>query len=530
MSEERIGKYEVLDKIAEGGFGVVYKARDPFIKRIVAIKTCPIHDDEVRHRFFREARIVGGFDHPNVTIVHDFGLEGDRAFLVQEYLPGEDLAEKIRSRAPLSLKRKVGFLIQAARGLAYAHSKGVIHRDIKPANLRVLETDQLKILDFGIAKLAASGTHLTQKGVAVGTIGYLSPEQLRELPLDARTDIFSFGVTAYELVTYRKPFRGRDISSVMRSILEHEPEALSGLAPGVPESLVQVIDRCLEKDRDRRYSSFDAVISDLERIGTSLREEDERTMTAPLPVQGPDDEDPAEAETGEHPTTAVDTISADAVSSASAATRDTHPVATTEEGSREASETTPDTPPTGSTTPTREVEATGHESPSDSVATGTDSPTDEPDSSQRLRAVLGIGLLVALVVAGGLLIAWYFYARGSDEPVAAALPGPTGTTSEEPPSAAPLESGTLLVDARPWGEIVSVLDDEGTEIPGFAGRSTPIRLQLEPGFYSVVVTHPALEEPGVCQAEVTTDATARCELVTAEVETSDYFRDMGWWR
>ena len=521
MSEERIGKYEVLGKIAEGGFGTVYKARDPFIKRVVAIKTCPIHDDEVRHRFFREARIVGGFDHPNVTIVHDFGLEGDRAFLVQEYLPGEDLAEKIRRRDPLSLHRKVGYLLQAARGLAYAHSKGVIHRDIKPANLRILESDQLKVLDFGIAKLATAATHLTQKGVAVGTIGYLSPEQLREMPLDPRTDIFSFGVTAYELLTYRKPFKGTDISSVMRAILEQEPPPLPELVPGIPATLEEVVRRCLEKDREKRYSNFDAVISDLETIRPTLPAEDDRTMTAAVPTGDPDEVDPSEAETGEHPTGA-------------AAVQDPHgtrevPVSSPAERSAPAPERADGTPPPTVLVASPSTAAPAEASPPATAPPAEPRPADETSSSHRVRSALGIAILVALVVAGGLAIAWYVYASRAESPEIATPAEPEPV--EEPREAEPAPGlGSLLVDARPWGEVVSVLNDAGVEVAGAAGRSTPLRLDVEPGIYSVVVSHPSLEEPRVCQAEVSAGQLARCDVEADDVDAADYFRAMGWWR
>ena len=138
---QRIAKYEVVEKIAEGGFGTVYKARDPFIKRLVAIKTCSVADEEMARRFFREAEIAGRFDHPNVTIVHDFGVEDQTAYLVQEYLSGEDLLQKIRRRDPIPLKQRVDWLLQVANGLAYAHAQQVIHRDIKPANLRVWRPD-----------------------------------------------------------------------------------------------------------------------------------------------------------------------------------------------------------------------------------------------------------------------------------------------------------------------------------------------------------------------------------------------------
>ncbi|HEV8240102.1 MAG TPA: serine/threonine-protein kinase [Thermoanaerobaculia bacterium] len=267
---QRIAKYEVLEKIAEGGFGTVYKARDPFIKRLVAIKTCSVADEDMARRFFREAEIAGRFDHPNVTIVHDFGVEDQTAYLVQEYLSGEDLLQKIRRRDALPLKQKVDYLIQVAKGLAYAHSQQVIHRDIKPANLRVLETGQVKILDFGIAKLATATTQLTQKGMAVGTLGYLSPEQLRDQELDTRTDIFSYGVVAYELLTYARPFQGKQLSALMDEILHRTPPPVVQFVSDCPPSLDRVVARCLEKDRDQRYQSFDEVAADLEEVRREL--------------------------------------------------------------------------------------------------------------------------------------------------------------------------------------------------------------------------------------------------------------------
>src|SRR6185503_302134 len=278
---QRIAKYEVLEKIAEGGFGTVYKARDPFIKRLVAIKTCSVADEEMARRFFREAEIAGRFDHPNVTIVHDFGVEEQTAYLVQEYLSGEDLLQKIRRREPLPLRQKVDWLLQVANGLAYAHAQQVIHRDIKPANLRVLENGQVKILDFGIAKLANATTQLTQKGMAVGTLGYLSPEQLRDQELDTRTDIFSYGVVAYELIAYARPFQGKQLSALMDEILNRDPTPLREHVPECPASLERVVARCMEKDRSQRYQTFDAVAADLEEVRREL------TASRPVPVAAP---------------------------------------------------------------------------------------------------------------------------------------------------------------------------------------------------------------------------------------------------
>ncbi|MBZ0113054.1 MAG: serine/threonine protein kinase, partial [Thermoanaerobaculia bacterium] len=272
---DKINKYEVIERIAEGGFGVVYKARDPYLKRTVAVKTCTFVDEESRQRFFREAQIAARFDHPNVTLVHDFGVEGDEAFLVQEYLSGEDLLHKIQRRDTLPLAAKVEMLLQAARGLRYAHGRGIIHRDIKPGNLRVLENGEVKILDFGIAK-PLGGSPLTQQGMTVGTLGYLSPEQIEGKELDKRTDIFSYGVVAYELIAYTSPFIGRDVTSILRSILGDAPRRLEEIVPDCPQDLADLVHRCLRRDRDQRYDDFEALLQDLERVHREI----DRTLVA----------------------------------------------------------------------------------------------------------------------------------------------------------------------------------------------------------------------------------------------------------
>ncbi|HVS04498.1 MAG TPA: serine/threonine-protein kinase, partial [Thermoanaerobaculia bacterium] len=191
---EKIGKYEVLEKIGMGGFGVVYKGRDPFIKRFVAIKTCGTEDDDIRLRFFREAEIAGNLQHRNVVTVYDFGFHDGVPYLVQEFLSGEDLDQGIKRRDALSEERKLEILLQVAAGLEYAHSQGVIHRDIKPGNVRVLDGGRVKIMDFGIAKLANVESQLTRTGMTLGTASYLAPEQIKGEAITPAADVFSFGV------------------------------------------------------------------------------------------------------------------------------------------------------------------------------------------------------------------------------------------------------------------------------------------------------------------------------------------------
>ena len=259
-----IGKYEVVEKIGEGGFGTIYKGFDPHIRRFVAIKACSSEEQEVRNRFFHEAQIAGNLQHRHIVTVYDFGLHQEVPYLVQEYLSGEDLDRKIKRKDLIALPEKLLYLMQVARGLEYAHSKGVIHRDIKPANVRILEDGTAKIMDFGIAKLANQDSGLTQTGMTLGTAAYLAPEQIRGEIVGPATDLFSWGVTAWELIAYERPFGGQHISTVLYQILHERPRPLRGLAPEVPEQIVAVIERCLEKKPERRHANCTELLRDLE--------------------------------------------------------------------------------------------------------------------------------------------------------------------------------------------------------------------------------------------------------------------------
>ncbi len=289
-----LAKYQILEKIGVGGFGVVYKAHDPFIKRNVAIKTCSAADPETRERFVREAEIAGNLHHRNIVTVYDFGFEGETPYLVQEYLGGEDLDRKIKRREFIPLPAKVLYLVQIARGLQYAHARGVIHRDIKPGNIRILDDDTAKIMDFGIARLARQQQPVTQAGVTLGTAAYLAPEQIRGEPVDARTDIFSFGVLAYELLSFERPFHGAEISAVFFQILNEPPAPLVSRAPECPAELARIVERCLAKDPAQRYLASNDLLHDLEELAHRRRIGDgglaaqraASAPTAPLPTSG----------------------------------------------------------------------------------------------------------------------------------------------------------------------------------------------------------------------------------------------------
>ena len=271
---KRIGKYEIIEPIGEGGFGMVYKGFDPFIKRHVAIKTCTSPDKELRQRYFREAEIAGRLDHPNIVRIFDFGTENETPYLVQEFLAGGDLDLKIEGRQFVPFPERLLYLIHIARGLAYAHDQGVIHRDIKPANIRILEDGSAKIMDFGVAMLQNTETRLTKDGMAVGTAAYLAPEQVKGMTPDNRSDIFSYGVLAYELLTGDRPFQQDTISATLYSILHDDPKPITLPSHICPPSLRRLVERCLDKEPDRRPEHVAAILEDLDKTRLAMRSTD----------------------------------------------------------------------------------------------------------------------------------------------------------------------------------------------------------------------------------------------------------------
>lgn len=269
----KIGKYEIVAKIGAGGFGTVYEAFDPLIQRKVAIKTCEAESPEIRARTFQEAQLAGRLQHPNITTVYDFGLDGDVPYIVQEFLPGEDLDKRIQTGEPIPLGTKVKILVGVALGLEYAHKAGVIHRDIKPSNIRLLDGTAIKIMDFGIAKAQNAEVDITKAGVAVGSAGYMSPEQICGEPVDHRTDIFSFGLLAYELLTGRKAFRGETLFKLLETVVKEEPPPIEELAHGVPTVLCETVRRAMRKEPGERFESARELRDALVAIHESLPNE-----------------------------------------------------------------------------------------------------------------------------------------------------------------------------------------------------------------------------------------------------------------
>jgi serine/threonine protein kinase len=282
---EKLGKYEIVEKIGVGGFGTVYRGRDPFIKRTVAVKTCQSDDEEIKKRFFREAELSGNLHHRNITTIYDFGVQDGIPYIVQEYLTGEDLDKFIKRGEVIPLRRKLEILQDICDGLSYAHTAGIIHRDIKPSNIRVLANGEVKIMDFGIAKSFQSESNLTQTGITLGTAAYLAPEQIRGEGVDPRTDIFSLGVLAHELFTYEKPFRGEHISTVLFKILNEKPNPISAQVHDAPPALDAAVNTAMEKAPAQRYESVAAFRRELSVVLRGLAGGDASNTTARNPTR-----------------------------------------------------------------------------------------------------------------------------------------------------------------------------------------------------------------------------------------------------
>ena len=267
MIGKTISHYKILEKLGEGGMGVVYKAEDTELKREVAIKFLPRQisaSEDERKRFKVEAQAAASLNHPNIATIHSIEEVDDEMFIVMEYIDGEELKDKIE-KAPIAIQDTLAISLQIADGLQAAHDKGVTHRDIKSANIMFTEKGDVKIMDFGLAKVRG-GAKLTLEQSTLGTAPYMSPEQARGEDVDHRTDVFSLGVLLYEMLTGQLPFKGDYHEAIIYSILNEEHKAITGLRSGVPMELERIVNKCLQKVPADRYQAATDLLVDLRQI------------------------------------------------------------------------------------------------------------------------------------------------------------------------------------------------------------------------------------------------------------------------
>ena len=269
---KKLGKYEVLDIVGRGSVGVVYKAIDPGIGRVVAIKMMTVgfaDYPKLLKRFYREAQSAGKLQHPNIVTIYDLGDQDGNPYLVMEFLKGEDLGSIISAGRPISLEQKLNIVIQICNALGYAHPRGVVHRSIKPANTIVLQDFTVKIVDFGIARIG--NEKVTRPGQITGSIQYMAPEQINASEVDSRTDIFSVGVLLYQLLAYALPFDGKDTGAILLKIIHDPPTPLSTYLRAYPADLDSILARALAKTREERYATADDLAFDLARVQEELK-------------------------------------------------------------------------------------------------------------------------------------------------------------------------------------------------------------------------------------------------------------------
>lgn len=286
----QLGRYEVLEELGQGAMGVVYKARDPLIDRVVAIKTINLglaldEKEEYEGRFYQEARAAGRLNHPNIVTIYDVGKSGDVAYIAMEFLQGRELRDILNDFGILPVDQVLDIVHQVAQGLSYAHQHDIVHRDVKPSNIMVVGDGHVKITDFGIARMASSAVH-TQTGMVLGSPKYMSPEQVMGKAIDQRSDIFSLGVMLYEMLAGQAPFTGENVNAIMYQTLNSVPVSPSMLNHDVPEMLNFIVAKALAKKMEDRYQQAKDFAVDLRACRETLPRKGAQIDVSKPPVGG----------------------------------------------------------------------------------------------------------------------------------------------------------------------------------------------------------------------------------------------------
>jgi len=513
----RIGKYNILERIGRGGMGHVYRALDPLLKREVALKTMLkdlSSDEDLRTRFSREAQSAGGLRHPNIVTIYDLGADDEGTpYIAMEFLTGTDLENVIKNKIELVLLKKLDVIIQTGEGLAYAHSKGIVHRDIKPANIRLLDNGEVKIMDFGIAKIAAS--HFTRTGMIMGTPHYMAPEQIRGEKVDGRADIFSLGVVLYELLVFRKPYPGDNPTTVLFKIIHSEPEPLTDAHFTPPEGLEEAVLRALAKNPDERYQTCEEFTSDLLRVFERVQSSEPTSiMATPDAAQSAFSlsRTPLPRRSSGTPRPSTTTARAKSVPPI---TPPDPAAATVQKQSSPVQQPATPSPEFPVVLPKSGPGSAGKEISSPANITGQTVIPPVSPFSDRKWLLIGAAGLMGILFAGILFVGNVWKSSDPEPPQppvktssvepARPVPEPAKPAVDKVVPVTPPANGWLSLNIQPWAEIRTIKNDEGNVIPSPAGI-TPCKIQLEEGKYVVTLENSQFQTL-VIQVEIQKDQT-----------------------
>jgi serine/threonine protein kinase len=531
---QKIGKYTIIERIGRGGMGYVYKAVDPFLKRDVALKTMlkdVSEDPDLRTRFIREAQSAGGLRHPNIVTIYDLGEDEEGCpYIAMEFLTGTDLEQIIKNRIDLLLPKKLDILIQTSIGLGFAHNNGIVHRDIKPANIRLLDNGDVKIMDFGIAKISAS--HFTRTGMIMGTPHYMAPEQIRGEKVDRRADIFSLGVVLYELLTFRKPFPGDNPTTDLFKIIHSEADPIADGQFVPPEGLETVIQRALAKSQEDRYQTCEELTDDLLQVLGRVQESDpsaQSFLRTPLPSSSGRTPVPSQRRTPipggtppPRPPTEVlpkTKVAATAV----AATQTPPPLLPEQEAPPGATVITPPPGLTAKTGPTLPSYKEAEPLPTVGSQTGQPAGILTPELRKWLFIAGGVIMVVSMFSLLAFTV-WKKLRAPAPSPSVIVTPSPKPAVpplpkKETPPAPVAVLQGSVALNIQPWAEIQQIKDDQGN-IHNPATIVTPCKLDLPVGKYTIVLANPQFK-PMTIEVEIQKDATS---VINKKMEGFDYAR------